>query len=294
MPGVQLTAGAPAAPKVKPTMQIQDPWLYLHGLNFWAYSVSVAGCFKIEQHKTDPVSGDRKTSAHYMIEMDDLLKHVAQAGAFVTMHLSKKLITKEKIFSELKRHDEAIRQSWGASFNEDPSITFSQATRLEKNVAYAQRQWDEDYTMHAQITSLVVHGGTTSKMGGAPPALKAIGDTPSRKTKREGRSSSRDKRSRKERRDRSPKKAKKDFKIAMTKGKVGDKTFKIMSGRAFKGGDVQEFCKAWHGKGDCKARDCKRRHRCDIVISLGDDSKKPRACDQDHRRCDHKGASFEA
>ena len=65
MPGVQLTAGAPAAPKVKPTMQIHDFWLYLHGLHFWAYSVSVAGCYKVEQQTTDPVSVYRKTNAHY-------------------------------------------------------------------------------------------------------------------------------------------------------------------------------------------------------------------------------------
>lgn len=296
MPGVSLISGAPTVPKVKPTMPIHDYWLYLHGLNFWAYSCAVAGCFKVEQQVLDPVSGNRRTNAPFMVELDDLLKHVAQAHAFVTMHLDKKLITKEKIFSELKRHDESIRHCWGGSFNEDSTITFSQSIRLEKNVAYAQRQWDEDYTMHKQVTDLVVHGGTTSKATGGPPASRGLDNTPLRKGngKRDGRSSSRDKKSRKERRERSPKKAKKEFKIIMTKGKVGDKLIKIMSGRAFKGGGTEEFCKAWHGRGDCKARDCKRRHRCDIVISLGDDSKKPRACDQDHRRCDHKGATFEA
>ena len=306
MPGVSLTAGQPAAPKPKPVMQIYDCWQYLKGLDYWAFSTAIAGCFKIEQtYEESP--GARKSRSVYMVELDDLLKHVAFAGGFVMKHLTKNILSKEKTFSELRRHDEAVRAAWGVSFQENHNLSFSQAINLEKNVGFAERQWEEDYSILKQCTTLVLSqkgGGSGAGGGGNSSGKPPHPDTPrrdrKRRSRRRGRSGSRGRRQRssskaklrsrsRRRRERSSSKPK----ITVQKGKLGDKTVKVMSARAFTGGTIIEYCKMWHGRGECTAKDCKRRHRCDIVTEV-DDKGKGRACDKEHKRKDHTGPTIEA
>ena len=141
-------------------MQIQDCWQYLWALTFWAHSFAISGCYPV----------DRATpTGSYEVELDDLLGHAAHAAAFVMKHLFGKSghLSKEKTFSELKRHDESIRALWGASFRENSALTFSQRIKLDKVVAFAERAWDTDYSMYKQ--QLALCNATTSKAAGAAP-----------------------------------------------------------------------------------------------------------------------------
>ena len=80
-------------------MQINDCWQYRWALIFRARSFAIAGCYKVESGQGE-----------MQVELNDLLKHTAQAAVFVMKHLfSKDHLTKDNIFFELKRHDEGIR-----------------------------------------------------------------------------------------------------------------------------------------------------------------------------------------
>ena len=107
----------------------------------------------------------------------------------------------------------------------------------------------------------------------------------------------RDKRSRsrsrrgERKRSRNPKPTAKP-KITETKKKFGDKIVKCVNMRPLGKGEFQECCTQFHGAVGCQAKNCKRRHRCDIVVKI-DDNKRCRTCDGEHKRCDHTGTTFE-
>ena len=81
-------------------------------------------------------------------------------------------------------------------------------------------------------------------------------------------------------------------KITETKRKFGDKIVKCLNARPMGKGEISKYCSRFHGKDGCKAKSCKRRHKCDIVIKI-DDNKRARTCDGDHKRCDHTGTVIE-
>ena len=120
----------------------------------------------------------------YEVELDDLLRHTAQAGAFVTMHLfGKERLQKDKTFSELKWHDEAIRAKWGEIFRDNSALTSSHCINTEKMVALAERAWSTDHAMYRQQLALCT--STTSKAGGDPVTRVRSGaaaqDSPSKR-----------------------------------------------------------------------------------------------------------------
>ena len=160
-PGVSFRVQGQKPPeRPRPTMYIQDCWQYFWALTFWAHSFAISGCYPVD--KAVPAGS-------YEVELDDLLAHTAQAAAFVMKHLFGKSghLSKEKTFTELRRHDESIRALWGASFRENSTLTFSQCIKLDKVVAFAERSWDTDYSMYKQ--QLALCNATTSKAAGAPP-----------------------------------------------------------------------------------------------------------------------------
>ena len=176
-------------------------------------------------------------------------------------------------------------------------LPFSQCMELEKVVAYSERAWETDYSMYQQ--QLALCNATTSKAGGgggggggAPrsPTGAAAKDSPSKrqrerqKRNRGGRSRSRARsndrgrekkcsrsrsRGREKKRSRNPKPVAKP-KINETKRKFGDKVVKCLNARPMGKGEISKYCSQFHGKDGCKAKSCKRRHKCDIAIKIDD------------------------
>ena len=169
-PGVSLTVQGQRPPdKPKQAMQLLDCWQYLWALTFWAHSFAISGCYPVD--KADPAGS-------YQVELNDLYEHTAHAAAFVMKHLfGKQHLSKEKTFTELKRHDENIRALWGSTFRDHSDLTFSQCMKLPRVVAYAERAWETDYSMYQQ--QLALCNSTTSKAGAprGPPGTP-VRDTP--------------------------------------------------------------------------------------------------------------------
>jgi hypothetical protein len=271
------------------------------------YTVAVAGCF--QQDYTVQENGQSVTKQNWMVECDDLMQHVANARAFV-MHWStgKETLPKHKVLQELKRLDETIRQGWSESFRKHHDKTYSQCINMEKNVSFTERQWNHDFSLWKQLDGLAT--AAQSKAGGARPQgapKKKPGDPgspgnrdngtrdtdrPSRRTRREERGDRRGGGQKDDRRSRSRRGRSRSRKAGpvIQRGKLGDKTVKVLESRPLGVGKFQKFCKHFHGSGGCRSGDdCKDRHQCDIVIKDGD---RPKACDQKHKRSAHTGESF--
>ena len=86
----------------------------------------------------------------------------------------------------------------------------------------------------------------------------------------------RDARSRSKSRTKAPKREA----IKETSGKMRGILVKTMSSRAFSGGSVTSYCRAFNGQ-DCKNSQCQKRHMCDVMINGKD-------CDKPHSRQDHQ------
>ena len=169
--------------------------------------------------------------------------------------------------------------------------------------AYSERAWETDYSMYQQ--QLALCNSTTSKAGGRAPLGPPGTPTrdPRKRPRNRGRSIDRDKKGKRSRstdhdkkrkrsRSKSPKPAAK-LKITEVKKKFGDKLVKCLNARPMGKGVFTEYCMQFYGQDGCKAKSCKRRHRCDIIIKM-DGKDRARSCDEDHKRCDHTGPVIEA
>jgi hypothetical protein len=237
-----------------------------------------------------------------MVEMKDLMNHCACATAFVMKWShGKNSLDKVQLLKELKRHDESIRSAWNESFRRKTMISYSMAINLEENIGIAARHWDTDYAIWQQCQSLAI--ATTPKSGATlRPAHLSNGDTPKRGEKGGKRGGGRRDRSRTPRKERRRSRSrsrkggggadKGRVQVTERKGKIGDKTVKVLSARPLGGGKFMEYCTHYHGKGGCKTKDCPRRHKCDVIISQ--ENGRSRTCDENHKRSEHSGVTIDA
>ena len=291
-------------PPPKPIMQVHDPWQYLLALQFWLWTQVIAGCFQIDVTMT--ANGASTTTREWMIEMKDLMNHCACATAFVMKWShGKGALDKVQLLKELKRHDESIRAAWNETFRRKTMITYSMAINEVENIGMASRHWDTDYAIWQQCQSLTL--ATTPKSGATNrPSHLTNGDTPTKRGDR-GKGAKGDKgrrdRSRTPRKDRKRSRSRSRrgggsgdkggrIQVVERKGKIGDKTVKVLSARPMGGGKFVEYCTHHHGKGGCKTKDCPRRHKCDVIISQ--DNGRSKACDENHKRSEHTGATIDA
>ena len=204
-----------------------------------------------------------------MVELQDLLTHWASAQAFVMRwSQGKEKMAGDKVLQNLKHHDEAIRTQWSDAFRKaDSGTTYSMIIKDTRQVAYSERQWNTDYRQ-LQLAEKALSAATSKAT--AVAKVSSPGKNGGEKRKADG----------------SKKSGGREMKESVSN--LGTQQIKVVSGRSFRGGDKQFYCKLFNSSKGCRrGESCRDRHHCDISVGSGD---KLRACDGAHSRQDHTEA----